>query len=355
MNQLDPHIEELIIAHLSGRTDRQEDKKLEAWLAESPANQTVMQRCKEIWQSIMIEHEAPRYDWTIGFSKFKQRVVESSKNQPTTHEIIENKENTQSDDMENTPTRNQRTLFLLRHAAILIIAIAITAVLCFKKANQVWTNQLADISMNVPFGSTMETSLPDGTKVILNGGTKLRYSQGYGIKSRCVMLSGEAYFDIVHKKTMPLEITMTRMTIHDIGTKLNITNYPEDPQAIITVDEGSVDIKTAYSPSPKRLFAGQQAVVNKSTGRVSINTKTSNGDAWNKGILVFRNNTVEEIAHRLERTYNVTITIHSEVTAHKRFYGTFSQQKQNIDDILRALKETGTLSYKIKGRSVDIY
>ena len=203
---------------------------------------------------------------------------------------------------------------LLRYAAVAATLVAFTAVISLMKARHDWTNRMTSISMKVPMGSTTETSLPDGTKVSLNSGTTLSYSQAYGIESRNVSLSGEAYFDIVHNEDMPLDITMAKMTIRDVGTKLNISNYPDDAQAIVTVDEGSVDITTASN-----------------------------------------NNTVEEIAKRLERAYDVSIKIHSTATAHKRFFGTFSRSSQDIGDILDALKETGTLSYSINGRQVDIY
>ena len=62
-----------------------------------------------------------------------------------------------------------------------------------------------------------------------------------------------------------------------------------------------------------------------------------------------------DIAKRLERTYNIDISIHHPATANKRFYGTFSTREQSYTDILQALKETGTLKYTIRGRHIDIY
>lgn len=353
MNLLDPKIEELIIARLSGRIDEQGTQTLEAWLAESPEHQAVMHRCQEIWFSTMVEHDASRFDWTTGFARFKQRIAARSDNailSPTPS--AGSKTFGHHDD---TPLHKLRIKKLLRYAAVIITLVTLTAVCSWMKARHDWTSRIASISMRVPMGSTTETSLPDGTKICLNSGTILCYNQAYGIENRSVTLSGEAYFDIVHREDLPLDITMAKMTIRDVGTKLNISNYPDDAQAIIIVDEGSVDIKTASISEPKRIFAGQQAVVDKSTGGVVVVKKVYEGNIWSKGFLVFNNNTVEEISKRLERAYDVTIKIHSVATAHKRLFGTFSRSRQNIDDILNALKETGTLSYYIHGRQVDIY
>lgn len=353
MNQLDPKIEDLIVARLSGMIDEQGNRTLDAWLDESPDHQAVMLRCQEIWFSTTVEHDASRFDWTTGFARFKQRIEARTDDALAPSVTPANSEAVSR--YSDNPSRKLHIVTLLRYAAVAATLVALTAVISLMKARHDWTNQMTSISMKVPIGSTTETSLPDGTKVSLNSGTTLSYSQAYGIESRNVSLSGEAYFDIVHNEDMPLDITMAKMTIRDVGTKLNISNYPDDAQAIVTVDEGSVDITTASISEPKRIFAGQQAVVDKSTGGVVIIQKTRDGNTWSKGVLVFNNNTVEEIAKRLERAYDVSIKIHSTATAHKRFFGTFSRSSQDIGDILDALKETGTLSYSINGRQVDIY
>lgn len=353
MNQLDPKIEDLIVARLSGMIDEQGNRTLDAWLDESPDHQAVMLRCQEIWFSTTVEHDASRFDWTTGFARFKQRIEAQTDDALAPSVTPANSEAVSR--YSDNPSRKLHIVTLLRYAAVAATLVALTAVISLMKARHDWTNRMTSISMKVPMGSTTETSLPDGTKVSLNSGTTLSYSQAYGIESRNVSLSGEAYFDIVHNEDMPLDITMAKMTIRDVGTKLNISNYPDDAQAIVTVDEGSVDITTASISEPKRIFAGQQAVVDKSTGGVVIIQKTCDGNTWGKGVLVFNNNTVEEIAKRLERAYDVSIKIHSTATAHKRFFGTFSRSSQDIGDILDALKETGTLSYSINGRQVDIY
>ena len=215
--------------------------------------------------------------------------------------------------------------------------------------------QLADASMNVPMGSTMALRLPDGTQVNLNGGSTLSYPQSFGLKSRKVKLSGEAYFTIVHHTDQPIEILTSKMTVRDIGTKLNITNYPEDSQARIVIDEGSVELKTENDTQASIIVAGQEAIIDKRSGHITILNKQSDGNAWSKGELIFHNTTVADIAKRLERTYNIDISIHHPATANKRFYGTFSTREQSYTDILQALKETGTLRYSTKGRHIDIY
>ena len=245
--------------------------------------------------TIKAEHQATNYDWQAGFAKFNKRKQEQ---------------------LRPVEPRKQRRIFgFVRYAAVLIIAVSLAAVLCYRQGRNSWMGQLADASMNVPMGSTMALRLPDGTQVNLNGGSTLSYPQSFGLKSRKVKLSGEAYFTIVHHTDQPIEILTSKMTVRDIGTKLNITNYPEDSQARIVIDEGSVELKTGNDTQTSIIVAGQEAIIDKQSGRISIVSKQYDGNAWSKGELIFHNTTVADIAKRLERTYNIDISIHHPATA----------------------------------------
>ena len=333
--QLDPHIEDLIIAYLSGNISDEDNQMLKAWLSKDPANRTILRRCREIWMTTQAEHQATNYDWQAGFEKFCLRKEQQQQ--------------------QTRSQRNYRLAKLLRYAALLVFAVSVAAVICYRQGSQSWKGQLADVEMNVPMGSTLSLRLPDGTQVSLNGGSTLSYPQSFGLKDRKVNLTGEAYFAIVHHTDQPIEILTSKMTVRDIGTKLNITNYPEDNQAKVVIDEGSVELKTGNDTQTSIIVAGQEAIIDKQSGRISIVSKQYDGNAWSKGELIFHNTTVADIAKRLERTYNIDISIHHPATANKRFYGTFSTREQSYTDILQALKETGTLKYTIRGRHIDIY
>lgn len=333
--QLDPHIEDLIIAYLSGNISAEDNQMLKAWLSKDPANRTILRRCREIWITTQAERQATNYDWKAGFEKFCLRKEQQQQ--------------------QTRSQRNYRLAKLLRYAALLVFAVSVAAVICYRQGSQSWKGQLADVEMNVPMGSTLSLRLPDGTQVSLNGGSTLSYPQSFGLKDRKVNLTGEAYFAIVHHTDQPIEILTSKMTVRDIGTKLNITNYPEDNQAKVVIDEGSVELKTGNDTQTSIIVAGQEAIIDKQSGRISIVSKQYDGNAWSKGELIFHNTTVADIAKRLERTYNIDISIHHPATANKRFYGTFSTREQSYTDILQALKETGTLKYTIRGRHIDIY
>lgn len=50
--------------------------------------------------------------------------------------------------------------------------------------------------MTVPLGSQTKVILPDGSTVVLNSGSVLKYPLSYGKKERNVHLVGEGYFEV---------------------------------------------------------------------------------------------------------------------------------------------------------------
>jgi len=75
-------------------------------------------------------------------------------------------------------------------------------------------------------GSKSKIELPDGTQVWLNGNSQLAYGSNFGVQSRDVTLSGEAFFDVVTSTSprtgekIPFIIHTGTITITVKGTRL---------------------------------------------------------------------------------------------------------------------------------------
>ena len=78
----------------------------------------------------------------------------------------------------------------------------------------------SETSIQVPEGSTSSFTLPDGTSVILNSGSRLSYLSDFGSTHRDVRLDGEAYFDVIHNEELPFRVNTDRLIVTDLGTAL---------------------------------------------------------------------------------------------------------------------------------------
>ena len=57
--------------------------------------------------------------------------------------------------------------------------------------------------VSAPFGAKSEVKLADGTEVILNAGSTIKYKNNYNTNNRDIFLEGEAYFKVAKNQYLP--------------------------------------------------------------------------------------------------------------------------------------------------------
>lgn len=226
-------------------------------------------------------------------------------------------------------------------------------------------------------GTKTDVDLPDGSKVILNAGSKLTYPKNYAnAVSREVFLSGEAYFKVQHDKQHPFIIHTAHFDIRDIGTTFNVKAYPGEKTAEASLIDGSIEISFKNNGSKKILLRPRQKVVlinndaDKETvtaaaadkQRISykvvglnINTDVKSEfaeTAWVNNELVFRNETFESLAKRMERKYNVEISFGDDKIKSSNVTGIF--KNETIDQALKTLQLITPFKYEINHNKIVI-
>lgn len=111
-----------------------------------------------------------------------------------------------------------------------------------------------------------------------------------------------------------------------------------------------------FSDGKEYLLApNQRAVLNKNTGSVVIeNCTAADAIQWRSGTISFEGQTLYEIAAILSKTYDMDITVVTQHAGRKRFYGDFSRKGQSARDIVDDLCKTSDISYKVRGRCIEI-
>ncbi|WP_428229357.1 FecR family protein [Flavobacterium sp.] len=120
-------------------------------------------------------------------------------------------------------------------------------------------------TLKVPYGKRFKLTLSDGTVVSLNSGTTLRYPEQFGINGkRNVYLTGEAFFEVAKDKQHPFIVNVNQVDIEVLGTKFNISAYPENPTVNSTLVEGSIQM---YEVENKQNFSFAKAKPNGNMGK----------------------------------------------------------------------------------------
>ncbi len=161
----------------------------------------------------------------------------------------------------------------------------------------------------IPYGSRSNITLADGTNVWLNAGSRLIYPSRFVDKTREVYLSGEAFFDVQKNEKQPFVVKTTDILLEVLGTRFNVTAYPEDFAVQTVLAEGSVEIKSVSAGRREKgvlLEEGELAYFNKKTHE----TRTQRVDVteytlWTEGLFNFSNTDLNRITKKLERFYNI--------------------------------------------------
>ncbi|WP_341837168.1 FecR domain-containing protein [Chitinophaga pollutisoli] len=225
-------------------------------------------------------------------------------------------------------------------------------------------------------GSRSRLTLPDGSKVWLNGDSRITYGASFGKNSRELTLTGEAYFDVVRDPHHPMIIKTDAITIKVLGTAFNVRAYPDEKTTATTLVNGKVQVSVnnkdavsyTLSPDEKLIVNNESGLADNRPGAHPKNEqllenitkiKIVKTDAippeaqWTRNKLVFANQPLHEVANILSRWYGVTVIVQGDDDMKaQQFTGIF--ENQNIQSVMESLQVAGGFSFKIKNDSILI-
>lgn len=326
-------MDELIASHLNGGLDKSSLDELKKWMAASPENERYFMYRQEIWFSV-VDHEKHLYNKKKAFDAFKARVGVAK----------------------GADQKKRNSMVFWRYAAVVALLVTFSA-LSFWQGGERVKDSFAQIVVEAPLGSRSKLFLPDGTMVWLNAGSRMSYSQGFGVDDRKVQLEGEGYFEVMHNQKIPFLVGTKDLQVRVVGTKFNFRNYPQDAEAVVTLEEGKVALKNLMHREQEVMLApNERVILNKTDGKMWVEKATAtNALQWTMGYLFFDEEMLVDIAAELERSYHVKIKIAEDSLKGFRFYGNFVRQEQSIREVLDVLSSTGKIRYTIEDRDVTLY
>lgn len=212
----------------------------------------------------------------------------------------------------------------------------------------------ATIAMSTSYGSRSEVVLPDGSVVKLNAGSSLEYHFDKIKKIRTVDFSGEAFFEVAKNKQPFIIHTPDGLNVKVLGTKFNLSAYPEDHLVQTSLVEGKVELSVDGStelilkPGQIASFDKQSQVLNYTVGEVSHQL------GWTQDKLYMENMSLQDVCTHLERRYDVNITL-SDQDMGERIHYTGVLKEQTVLDVLNALCRLSSIRYELKGKEIRIF
>lgn len=213
------------------------------------------------------------------------------------------------------------------------------------------TVSITTINKSTTAGQRLRFYLPDGTMVFLNAESTLEYTENFA-EGRNVSLSGEGFFEVAHDSLRPFTVHAHGLNTTALGTSFNVKSFANEEETSVALLTGKVIIDDEKSKKSVFLTPGQQAKISK--GQIGI-TKSAIENLevlnWRKGVLFFKNNSLEEVVYDLERWYGVDITVKGEA-GQLTFNGSFEDEK--LQNVLELLSLSGGFNFKITKKSATI-
>jgi transmembrane sensor len=196
--------------------------------------------------------------------------------------------------------------------------------------------------------------LSDGTEVMLNSESKLKYPVIFSDNSREVELEGEAFFKVTKSTKIPFVVKANDLNVTVYGTVFNVSAYSSETLVQTTLVEGSVgvSINNKTTESDIKLIPGQQLTYYKSNG--NSETKEVNTEqfiAWTKGMFVFENEPIENILKVLSRWYDFDIEFKDDNIKNQRFTISLGRYDQ-VSKILDMISISSDVKFSTKGNSI---
>lgn len=250
---------------------------------------------------------------------------------------------------EKVRTKSQRGSFIIAASIILVVLTGIQYYLSGLEAIEN-DRPIESITKSTSKGLKSTVQLKDGTKVMLNSESSIRYPKYFSDSARVVYLEGEAFFDVFKDKTRPFIVLSQGVSTTALGTSFNINSYIGSCK--VSLATGKVEVHHTQVPESYFLKPGQSLHFELKAGKVTKSIDKNEDDfLWTKGIIAFDNNSFDEVIQKLGRWYNVDFQIENKSNV-KKYTGQF--ENRSLETILENMSFTLDFNYFIHEKQVKI-
>ncbi|MFC4874578.1 FecR family protein [Negadavirga shengliensis] len=196
-------------------------------------------------------------------------------------------------------------------------------------------------------------TLSDGSKVILNSGSKLRYVKNFGRDRREIFLEGEAFFTVAKDSLRPFVVQTGEVKTTALGTSFNIKSYGT-ASLDISLLTGKVSVEMPLGETPYlTLIPGEALNINIPDSQIMKGRfEEEMVIGWTKKLLIFQQTPLPEAIRTLENWYGVTFEIHNQPEDEVLFSGRFHDETLEI--VLSGLSYAAKFDFEINKDKVTI-
>ncbi len=210
------------------------------------------------------------------------------------------------------------------------------------------------INREIPLGKKEQFHLPDGTFIVLNAGSAVKYPAYFSDTLRSIEISGEAFLEVAKDSLRPFRVKTGDLMTQALGTAFNVRHDGENEVEIALV-EGKVLVSSIEKEGTSAdiiLLPGEKVVLDVQKKLEKSHFNPEKVIAWKDGILLLERANEHEVIYKLEQWFGVTITIEGEPKRSWQYSGTFDNK--SLEYILKSMSYTMNFSFSIEDTDVTI-
>lgn len=324
----------MIIDYFTGKSTPLQKRLIGEWL-KSPENQEKYYQWLVEW-----EKQSPQYIPELDTSLDTYiHFMQEHPAEPTAEALPEREEPTKT-------SRSPWKIFLM--AASVLFSLGFLG----------WLGQenILYTTYQTRFSETKNIKLPDGTEVVMNSNSQLRVPRfGFGVKTREVLLTGEANFSVTHTLDHQKFIVKTENNLEVVVLGTEFTVYARQRGSKVVLNKGKVQLRYKEGNANKEvLMKPGDLVTLDPKGRTNVR-KTAvpqNYAAWAAHRFVFEGTSLHELTYLFEENFGLKIKIENEELKQMTLYGTF--QAETAQELLKALTDAADLNYTHSNDTIRI-
>lgn len=203
-----------------------------------------------------------------------------------------------------------------------------------------------------PIGQKSIIQLADGSKVVLNADSELKFLSNFNQGHREVHLKGEAFFEVAHDSLLPFKVYSGESVTTALGTSFNINSY-NSKKVQIQLATGKVKvIHEDMEKEPVYLNPGEEVVVEADQKFHKGKFDPEKAFLWKKGVLRFDKSAFKEVLFDLERWYGVEFEVFYLPNTPPPISGEFDNA--SLSAVLESLGYAYGFDYSINNKKVTI-
>ncbi len=320
--------------YISDNYSDEEKKVVEEWVLEKKENEKGLEELKKIWDTIELEQDDksdPEEIW-----KKMQQELSSNLNPPV-------------------KIKKQIKTLSWRMAGRVIVSVVLMLAITYLVSHFPISSELQGETesafevVNVESGKR-KINLPDGSVMWLNSGAWVKYPKDFTQK-RAVVLSGEAYFDVVRDERKPFVIQAGPAIVQVLGTSFNV-NAKGGEEVTVGVTSGSVAVRSlkrnAEVITLKQNEQVRYSIINNGFDKKVLKTNLL---SWHTGKFEFMDVTLTELTSHLSSYYQKRFVLDID----KDPQITVNFDNASLDEVLDIVSAKADVKYDIGSTEVSIY